>query len=163
MICTFTAVAVPTNSFFGVKVIVCPTLSKTYTPWFVVTVFVSAPEASNNVNVSVFNSTCSPEAVTCGALLKLTVCVLFNPSSSVFNTILDTCCFPWTSLVVAASAKGSTGTTLGAYVASFVTVISLSSLSCATTTGTEIPTGFGLPLKSTFGVKVTSPVSGTIL
>ena len=146
MICTLTGVACPTNVSFGVNVIVLLTLSSTYSPWSVVTVFVSAPEAFSNVNVSLSNSTCSPSVLTSGLLSKLTVCVLSAPFSSVSKTILDTCALPWTSLVFPSSAVGATGIILGVYVASLVTVISLSSLSCAITTGTEILTGLTSPL-----------------
>ena len=146
LICTLTGVACPTNVFFGVNVIVLLTLSNTYSPWSVVTVFVSAPEVVSNVNVSLSKSTCSPVLLTCGLLSKLTVWVLSAFSSTVSNTTLDTCAFPWTSLVFPSSAVGATGIILGVYVASLATVISLSSLSCATTTGTDTLTGFTSPL-----------------
>ena len=146
MICTLTGVACPTNVFFGVNVIVFLTLSNTYSPWSVVTVFVSAPEAFSNVNVSLSKSTCSPSVPASGLLSKLTVWFLSALFSSVSKTILDTCAFPWTSLVVEASAVGATGIILGVYVASLVTVISLSSLSWATTTGTDTLTGCTSPL-----------------
>ena len=146
MIRIFTAVAVPTNSFFGVNVIVLLTLSNTYSPWSVVTVFVSTPEAFTNVNVSLSKSTCSPAVPASGLLSKLTVWFLSAFSSTVSKTILDTCALPWTSLVVDASAVGATGIILGVYVASLVTVTSLSSLSCATTTGTDTLTGCTSPL-----------------
>ena len=146
MICTLTGVACPTNVFFGVNVIVLLTLSNTYSPWSVVTVFVSAPEGVSNVNVSLSKSTCSPAVPASGLLSKLTVWFLSAFSSTVSKTILDTCAFPWTSLVVDASAVGATGIILGVYVASLVTVISLSSLSWATTTGTDTLTGCTSPL-----------------
>ena len=146
LICTLTAVAVPTNVFLGVNVIVLLTLSNTYSPWSVVTVFVSAPEASSNVNDSLSNSTCSPVLLVCDPLSKLTVFALSTFSSVVFNTILETCGFPWTSLVVAASAVGATGVILGVYVASVSTVKSLSSLSWSIRTGTETLAGFTSPV-----------------
>ena len=94
MICTLTGVACPTNVFFGVNVIVLLTLSNTYSPWSVVILLVSTPEASTNVNDSLSNSTCSPVLLVCDPLLKLTVFALSTFSSVVFNTILETCGFP---------------------------------------------------------------------
>ena len=111
MICTLTgAVAGPVNVFLGVNVIVLFVLSRTYSPSAVVTLFVSEPEASNKVSVSGLSWTCS------APLLKFTVLALSASASTVSNTILDTCCLPWTSVVSEASFVGVTGVISGVYV-----------------------------------------------
>ena len=110
MICTLTGFACPVNVFLGVNVMVLLTLSNTYSPSSVATLFVSAPEASNKVSVSGLSLTCS------APLLKFTVLALSASVSTVSSTILDTCCLPWTSVVSEASFVGVTGVISGVYV-----------------------------------------------
>ena len=112
LIWTLTAVAVPTNVFFGVNVIVLLALSNTYSPSFVVR-DVTSLVPSNNVNVLASNSTRSPLAPTWLPLLKFTVLSLSTLFSGVSNRIEEVCFLPCTSLVADASAVGVTGVMIG--------------------------------------------------
>ena len=87
-------------------------LSNSYLPSVVVTL-VTSFSPSNNVRVSGFSSTRSPFGPVWAPLLKFTVLPLSSPVSSVSNLIGDTCFFPIISLVVEASAVGTTGIIVG--------------------------------------------------
>ena len=161
MIWTLTGVAGPTKSLFGVNVIVLLVLFNSYLPcWGIVTLVTSCPSPSNNVRVVASSSTLSPFGPSWLPLLKLTVLVSM---SGVFKEIGEVCGLPCTPLVVDASACGVIGITVGEYVALISDVAGCPSLSCPSTRSNETIAGIGVPVKSFFGVNVTSPVNGLMV
>ena len=76
---------------------------------------------------------------------------------------MPSCVAPWIPFIFTGVPVGVTWIIVGVYVPVNVFFVTTPALSRPNSTSTEIVAGAGIPLKSLFGVNVTSPVSGTIV